>query len=229
MTGAVFYRGRSQLDGSPIVGIVTDGTTNQKTGNMLQTWILRQHVDPVRAVADGRDASICGSCYHRGAEDRPRTCYVNVGQAPLAVWHAYRRGTYPVEPLAEFVSSRGIPVRLGAYGDPVAIPWSVWSEALEVAPSWTGYTHQWRRKDARPFRAAIMASCDSVADMAEAAAAGWRTFRVGQESAGDILCPSSRGTQCADCTLCAGQRHSRAPSIYIPAHGSAARFVASAV
>lgn len=220
----IFYEGPSMLDGKPIVAIATTSSGNRKTGDMIQTWILRKNIDPVQALMRGLDASVCGDCYHRGTADRPRTCYVNVGQAPLAVWNAYRRGSYEHRSLQSLIQAQGKPVRMGAYGDPVAVPWAAWA-GIHEAPKWTGYTHQWRRLVATPFRNVLMASCDSVAEMAEAAAAGWRTFRVGPAGAHDIPCPSERGVQCADCGLCSGLQAPTAPSIFIPAHGSAARFV----
>lgn len=230
MTGTVFFRGNSVLDGKPIVAIATHGSGNRKTGDMIQTWILRSHVDPVRAVQTGQDASICGDCYHRGTADRPRTCYVNVGQAPLSVYRAFKRGIYREGTLLDVIEQHdGKPVRMGAYGDPVAVPWSAW-HGIHMARIWTGYTHQWRRLEARPFRSVLMASCDSAAEMAEAAADGWRAFTVQSlenpaQLENSIACPSDRGVQCADCGLCRGQHAPNAPSIHIPAHGTAKRFV----
>ena len=66
--GAILYEGPSLLDGTDIVVIVTGLTAdsgNDKTGAMLQTWILLQEVDPNRAWKDGLDVSICGACIHR--------------------------------------------------------------------------------------------------------------------------------------------------------------------
>lgn len=224
MTGTILYEGPSLLDGKPIVAIATNSSTNRKTGNMVQVWILRKNIDPVKAVQSGADRSICGDCYHRGAPGRPRTCYVNMGQAPLSVWRAYRAGSYRKGRL----EVEGRAVRLGAYGDPVAVPKEAF-DGLHLATRWTGYTHQWRSIIARPWRNVLMASCDSPADMAEAAASGWRAFRVTalEEAPPDdaILCPSERGVQCADCGLCAGLQHASAPHIYIPAHGTSKRFV----
>ena len=51
MQGVVFYEGPSMLDGKPIVAIATPSTENRKTGDMIQTWILRRNIDPVRALA----------------------------------------------------------------------------------------------------------------------------------------------------------------------------------
>lgn len=229
MQGVVFYEGPSMLDGKPIVAIATPSTDNRKTGDMIQTWILRRNIDPVRALAIGADRSICGSCYHRGAPDRPRTCYVNIGQAPLAIYRAYKRGSYRKGTVLEIVDQLGgKAIRMGAYGDPVAVPWSAWHGVLNGRVH-TGYTHQWRELIATPFRNVLMASCDSTAEMIEAVAAGWRAFTVqaldAPAPADAIECPSERGTQCTDCGLCSGLQRPAAPSIFIPAHGTAKRFV----
>ena len=44
-TGAVIWRGASRWDGAPLVVIVTWESSNKKTGNMAQTWILRADVE----------------------------------------------------------------------------------------------------------------------------------------------------------------------------------------
>ena len=224
--GVVFYDGPSMIDGKPIIAVATFSSSNRKTGDMVQTWILRRNVDPVRALRVGADASVCGGCYHRGdkATGRPRTCYVNIGQAPQSVWRGFHRGIYPKGTLQQ---TEGRAVRMGAYGDPVAVPWQAWS-GIHGAKLWTGYTHQWRSLLATPFRNVLMASCDSVAEAAEAARAGWRTFLVdatGKPPEDSIECPSEKGTRCADCGLCSGLQRSAAPSIWIAPHGSAKRFV----
>ena len=228
--GTVFYDGPSMLDGKPIVAIATHKSGNRKTGDMIQTWILRKNIDPVRAVQEGYDSSICGDCYHRGSKTRARTCYVNLGKAPLSVYRGYKRGIYPTGTLLEVIAAHGYkPVRMGAYGDPVAVPWHAW-HGIHTAKRWTGYTHQWRNLNARPFQSALMASCDSPSEAIDAARMGWRTFLVtahdfDADIEGSILCPSEQGTSCADCGLCAGNQRFEAPSIHIPAHGSAKRFV----
>jgi hypothetical protein len=237
--GYVLYSGPSALDGAPVVVVATMKSSNRKTGRMIQTWVLRADASPVASVRTGADASICGACPHRGdkSSGRPRTCYVNVGQAPGSVWRAWRRGRYVAGTLADAMAAApGVPVRLGAYGDPAAVPAEVWS-AVRSAPRWTGYTHQWRNPAAAALRDVVMASCDSVADAADAAAAGWRAFIVRPADAAAPLpdfvgraieCPSARGVECARCGLCAGAspRTERAPHIWIAAHGAAAAFVA---
>lgn len=230
--GIVFYRGPSVLDpATNIVGVATLQSDNRKTGNMIQTWILRTDRSPVEAILDGTDAAICGDCRHRGvpkSKAEPRTCYVNVGKAPLAVYRAFKAGSYRPGTIAE-VASLGRPVRLGAYGDPVAVPWPAWA-GIQLAPKWTGYTHQWRRLEAAPFKGVLMASCDSVREALDAVALGWRTFLVRAVDTrvpdGMIPCPATTGrTQCGSCGLCNGNESWKAPNVTIEAHGSAAAFV----
>ena len=63
--GFVMYQGPSVLDGQPIVVVATMSTSNIKTGQMIQTWILRDNINPVEASKAGDDSSICGNCPHR--------------------------------------------------------------------------------------------------------------------------------------------------------------------
>src|SRR4249920_2581675 len=111
------------LDGAPIVAIALTASTNRKTGNMVQTYILRDDIAPLAALKTGDDASICGNCKHRpilgGA------CYVFVGQGPTVVYKTLARGGYPQA--ADIAAlGAGRMVRLGTYGDPAAVPVAVW-------------------------------------------------------------------------------------------------------
>ena len=224
----IIYEGPSALDGAPIVAIVLAGrSTNSKTGAMVQTYILRADMAPIDAVKAGADVSICGDCPHRGPA---RTCYVNLGHGPRAVYDAYRRGIYPrvtVGDAARAVAGRL--VRLGTYGDPAAIDVSIWARLVANAKGHTGYTHQWR---ARPeFRGIVMASADNETDARDAHDMGWRTFRVAMPGAparlaNEAICPASaeagKKLQCADCLACSGASGGRRGSIVIRAHGSSA-------
>ena len=51
--GYIAYEGKSLIDKSPIVVIVTalNKSGNSKTGDMVQTFIIRSDVDPVTAAA----------------------------------------------------------------------------------------------------------------------------------------------------------------------------------
>ena len=146
--GYILFEGAPALDGSPIVVIATGLKTaskNSKTGGMVQTYILRSDMKPTDAIKTGADASICGTCIHRGdGTGKGRTCYVNVGQGALVVWKAYKRGTYPAIAGDDWQAFAGKPVRFGTYGDPAAAPLSIWTTLQGLASKTTGYTHQWR-------------------------------------------------------------------------------------
>lgn len=205
-SGAVVWRGRSLIDGRRIVVVVTFESTNRKTGPMLQVWILPEAVDPVTAVATGRDRSICGGCVHRGdgRTGAGRSCYVNVGQAPLSVWSALERGAYPPIGRVDLSPYYGRPVRLGAYGDPGAVPVAIWHGLLRSlrCERWTGYTHQWRTRPA--LRTLCMASCDSIAEAAEARARLARVRDPWQSAGG------TRGHYRVPCARC-GAEHDLQP------------------
>jgi len=233
--GRIIYRGPSRLDGKPIVVVLTGlkpgKNENLKTGHMLQTHILVDTMNPHEAVATGADISICGYCPHRGVDEhglqvKKRTCYVKLWRAPAKVYaclhtgSGYKTATTPQDRRA---LGRGAKIRLGAYGDPGAVPTAVWRQLTEFAESWTGYTHQWRR---RPSLAALcMASADTVVEAKEAVAKGWRYFRVSETTdirLGEVLCPASKEggkkTVCASCGLCNGTESKAPKSIVIPQH-----------
>jgi hypothetical protein len=182
--GVVLYEGPSLLDGQPIAVIATGfqrASANAKTGNMLQTWILRSDVNPLQAIHSRQDASICGDCPLRGVVERSRrrsinrrrAYYVAIHQAPLAVYQAYRRGRYePYEAPQHLALFQGRMLRLGSYGDPVAAPYNVWSPLVRVASGHTGYTHQWRTGRFWRFRAFLMASVETLDDARQAQARG---------------------------------------------------------
>ena len=226
----ILYEGPSLLDGSPIVAIATVGSNNVKTGPMVQTWIIRSDVDPVTASKQGADASVCGDCPHRHATGG--ACYVTLFQAPLSVYKAYKRGVY--SGIAADIKvwralEGGASVRLGAYGDPAAVPADIWRVLVANSKSGhTGYTHQWRNPVAAGLRTLCMASVDSDEDVRDAVAAGWRYFRVlapgDSAPARSVECLSdSKGKTCAECRMCDGARPDRdiqPVSVWIAVHGA---------
>ena len=166
-TGLIFYHGISQIDKtSQIVGIITLNSDNKKTGNMGQSWIIPDNnLSPVDNAREGSDFSVCGDCKHR--PENMGSCYVTLFQAPLQIWKTYSKYKYPVIDLTtrnNFLYER--PLRLGAYGDPVAIPFEVWESLLREnnITSTTGYTHQWNNCDQR-FKFILMASVDSKEEL----------------------------------------------------------------
>jgi len=225
--GYVLQHNVSPIDGKPFVVIMTMKTTNRKTGDMIQVWILRDDVNPVVAVATGDDITVCGNCPHRKQPDGTRSCYVNVGQAPLSIWRAYKRGSYGK--LSDLTPEmlHGRKIRWGAYGDPSIVSPTLFATINEHAAGHTGYTHQWRQPWAQWCKGIFQASCDSFADYLDASAHGWKTFAVVAKSSpaySGKLCPATAEnsqTQCTFCSLCNGAK----ADIFVEAHGSGAKFV----
>lgn len=237
MNGAIIYRGPSELDGAPIVVIATGlakSSRNGKTGNLIQTWIMRDDVSPADAIHTGDDSSICGACPHRGVivdgKNLKRTCYVTIWQAPLNIWKSYHRGIYP--DMTGDLDALGADrlIRLGAYGDPAAVPMHVWQRLLRNASGSTGYTHQWRTCDP-DLAEYCMASADTADERWLARAMGYRVFRVRSiddpVQKGEVVCPASaeagKRTNCAACKACGGHKAKARADIVIAAHGSAAK------
>jgi hypothetical protein len=237
---AVIYRGPSLLDGKPIVVIAIISGRNKKTGRVVQTYIMREDLDPRLASKTGEDFSICGACPHRGvptldpdkAQAENRSCYVLLGQGPLTAYRALLAGLYPTVTSAEGIAAigAGLMVRLGTYGDPAAAPAYVWQALLSRASGHTAYSHQSGQAGAAFDPALMMQSADSLAEAESAWSKGHRTFRIVKTVADivkgkEILCPASaeagKKTQCAACGLCGGASI-KAKSIAIPAHGAGA-------
>jgi len=236
--GYILYEGPSAIDGKPIVVIATGfakRSDNGKTGDMIQTWILRADIEPSEALASGDDESICGSCEHRPAlriknesEGKKHIpCYVKVWQAPRSIWACYKRGGYQRIDASEATAlCADKMVRFGSYGDPYAAPISIWKAMAAQALGWTGYTHQWRRAGT-DWAALVMASADSLTDMLEAHKRGFRTFRVTSKPFENVkgvetTCPASKEkgarTDCAACRACMGTSGKARVSIQIARH-----------
>jgi hypothetical protein len=225
--GRVLYEGPSLIDGAPIVVIATGFTersANDKTGGMIQTWILRQDIPPHHAFRGPEGESVCGDCPHR----LNATCYVSWWQAPLSVWTCWKSGAgYAPATPSDF---DGVLLRAGSGGDPCAAPAHVWLPLFARCADHTGYTHQWRNPIGAWARGFLQASCDGLTDYLDATAHGWATFLVTPADtpapAGTVHCAASaeRGhkTTCAACTLCDGAT----ANVVIHAHGSRASRVA---
>lgn len=237
MESQVFYKGPSMLDGSPILGIVKFGSSNKKTGAMSQTYIIpdRGDVKPNETLHSGDDASVCGDCpmryrYNDDGNHIPgtRKCYVVMFRGPNSMWKYHR--TKPVISPQEFgnqVAISGAPLRLGAYGEPVAIPLEVWKPAIDATirnrSGFTGYSHQWSKPDFQQWKRYLMASIHDVSEISSAQDKGWRYFRSSTDGhvKGEVRCPASepdKGTKCIDCQLCQGMTKPGAKSVYIDIH-----------
>ena len=231
--GYIIDRGLSPIDGQPYVAILTLKSSNRKTGDMAQVWILCEDINPVEAVQTGKDVTICGNCPHRKQQDGTRSCYVNVGQGPNSIWKAYKRGAY-VDALASLdvwnqmqSNLTGKSIRWGAYGDPSVIDAAIVETINCYASGHTGYTHQWRSEFAQVFKGTFQASCDGFQDYLDATAHGWKTFTVVNKNATIHYakqCPATvenSVAQCQTCKLCDGAKS----DIYVHAHGTGSKYV----
>jgi hypothetical protein len=227
----ILWEGESLIDGAPIVLIGTKDSRNLKTGAQLQTWIMRADLHPHAAVKSGDDVSVCGDCPQRPALGGG--CYVVTWQAPASTWGAYQRGRHDRarSPADLIAFGSGEDLRIGAYGDPGAVPLGVWQMLASDAKSVTGFTHQWRRAD--PGLASLcMASVESLEEAALARAMGWRTYRIRQadEPLGEreFVCPASaeagKRLQCQECRACGGTGAKARAHPVIISHGPRARF-----
>ena len=214
-SGVVLYEGSSNYNGDQIAVIATglfNKSGNSKTGNVVQIWIIVANKSPLEANNQGEDEAICGTCKHRHF----RSCYVNLANGPHQVWQKYHKGGYPKLQLNHATSElfRDKIVRLGAYGDPSAVPVEVWDCITRVCSGWLGYTHAWKRCDVR-YRNYCMASCDTLEEAQEAMRRGWRPFYVRSKDEplpeGFFSCPASeeagKRMNCDRCRVCSGGEH----------------------
>jgi hypothetical protein len=216
-------RGFTLYRSEEVVVIATLRTTNRKTGNMVQVWILDPTTDPVTSVKTGKDAStVCKGCKFASGNG----CYVNVGQAPLAVWKGYHKGIYPFLGKKYFdVVFGGRKVRFGAYGNPSLIPLDIVSAIAKAAKGWTGYFHDWHlmpKEKSKAYGKFFMASTETDSSRCKASDMGLRYFHVSPNQPRDTIeCLSdAKGISCAECQLCQGLAKSRLKSVWINPHGS---------
>lgn len=212
------------------------GSTNSKTGDGVQIWIL-----PFSWVTDGKtameqDEASCLDCPH--SKRGTKRCYVRKGNAEMglksktaSLHRAYTNGTLNVLPIDE-LAKREIPniqgkfVRFGAYGEPVLLGEANVMGITFAASSFTGYTHQWRNSSYQWASKYFMASVETEPLMNVAHRMGWRTFRVMDKTQSpikgtEISCLASKEmgsvTTCNKCGLCQGTS-SKGKSISIILH-----------
>jgi hypothetical protein len=226
----VLYQGPSRIDGRPIAAVATGldrPSANRVTGPVIQVWIFRSRLHPLRAVQRGQDRSVCGDCLHRGT-----TCYVQVWREVGQVYQQFRRGNYPAVQGRMLRWFRHRVVRCGAYGDPAAVPTSVWERLRRVAGLWLAYTHQWDQPWCdSALRHLCMASVDSPVQRARALALGWKTFRIRLPDEpvlpGEFICPKGEEADqrllCVQCGACRGGTWTGQATPVTVLHGPPAR------
>lgn len=215
--------GFTLFESNDIIVVATLKTSNRKTGNMVQVWILDPSTDPVQSVKTGKDAStVCKGCKFASGNG----CYVNVGQAPLQIWKGYHKGIYPMLQPKHYDTVFGDrKVRFGAYGNPSMIPLGIVSYIAKVSKGWTGYFHDWHMMSAEKAKAYgkyFMASTETESSRCKASDIGLRYFHVSpNQPENTIECLSdTKGISCADCQLCQGLNKSRLQSVWINPHGA---------
>ena len=237
MADGVYFEATSLIDGSPVYVVLRgrkaalaerDEGANDKTGAMIQTYIMPRDIAPTEAARTGADAAVCGDCRYRPILARvsggPR-CYVNLVHGPRIVFDAVKRGVYqPVNLLGACAYVADLPTRFGSWGDPGAVDPVIWHALAQTAGERTGYTHRWRDTGAA-LRGVCMASVDSEAERDEAHAALWATFGVDETGdwdrvKGEARCPASAeaGKQ-VTCRTCPLKCNGAGLSIVIQDHG----------
>ena len=243
MLGFVLYEGPSLIGQGDIAVLAVLNSKNEKTGPMVQVYIVPKDMSTLDAVQAGDNAAACGDCplmgtpYTKTIKRRSgeveqvvrlqnRVCYVNLGRLDATIGGAYRRGRYA--PYNRRIHERwlkGRDVRLGSYGDPAAMPDHLVEYLASVGSGHTGYSHQLfsiERGRADKLARLLMVSCHTPAQHNEAVRRGWRPFTVisGNQAppVGAVECPFyTHGVQCNKCQLCQGTSKNAKP-VYVRAH-----------
>jgi hypothetical protein len=227
----IIYQGPSLIDNKPIIVVAIEKSNNKKTGDVVQTYILRADIDPLLANRTGEDYSICGECPLKGIPSNKekgtaisRKCYVSLHQAPLGIYKKFKNNGYELCDNKIKRNSLGYNriVRVGSYGDGAAVPQYVWDELVEYASGHTAYTHN--HGDPRFY----MKSVESLQEAEWNWNNGYRTFRIVKNESQivkskEILCPSNKGVKCVECKLCSGS-NTKAKSIAIEVHGAGSKW-----
>lgn len=220
--GVIVWEGASLFDRSPIVLILTgleNPSTNRKTGQMIQSFVLRQDMLPWDAIESGKDVAVCGQC-----PLKRRICYLDP-RSLNNVWRKYKAGGYPPVTQQELnrMKNRHQLLRVTAYGEATAVPYEVWEHLMGYCEFGTGYTHQWETCDPR-WKQHLRASLETPKAAIQAQKQGWRTFRIIHPEEpllpNEILCKhvTHEWIQCEDCKLCNGAQN-KTPNIADPIHG----------
>jgi len=112
-------------------------------------------------------------------------------------------------------------VRFGTYGEPSLMPISLVHFMVDVAKSWTGYTHQWSKKpEYAPY---FMASTHTADEERIASLIGYRSFVASPIPISQFIsCPASEEmgfkSNCSKCGLCSGTQGKGKKSVIILEH-----------
>jgi hypothetical protein len=159
---------------------------------------------------------------------RNGACYVNVGQAPLTLWRAYKKGSMARLDETHRSLFKDKVLRLGSYGDPAAAPIELWDKLTSWSKAWLGYTENWRHGE-QALRKYCMASVHTPTELELAKSLGWKTFRVKLPEeiidSNEFICPKSKPEdspgyrQCFECKACRGGEWTGHATPVIDVHG----------
>jgi len=255
------WKGTSHLDGEIIAVIARKGGNKKVSGGDRQVLALSVvpmvTVTKVRAADHGQPAIKLGTTYikslrvgainsvcHNACEHKGNgKCYAQFNaQSVSEPVTTIRKGYGPVGNLAAFLKSHrfmaGDRYRTMVVGSSGAVPPDAMAviigtfNAFGMLP--LAYVENWRQRP--DLRDSHMASCYSIADVADAKTAGWRPFySPAAESLGNtlpdgmVLCPGSayreragfKRISCATCGFCDGSgRGASRPGVVSPRHGN---------
>lgn len=210
----------SPVHGEPVLLAATAGSSNEKTGNMAQIYILHPDQTPLDISKAGQDDRVCGACPLR--HSLGGACYVVLFMGPRKVYKGWVDAKKRIDSDQEFLELlKDKKVRFGAYGDPAHIPAYLVSEIIAGAAGHTAYTHEFRNKAvAAVWKGRAMASCDTASQLRLAESQGWAGFvATTEELHGVPMCANENsGIQCIDCMQCDGSHG----SFSITPHGARA-------
>lgn len=205
-----------------LVFTALNGSSNRKTGDMIQTYLLDRETLTSEPSVFGAKCSACpmvNKCYVSRDKMSVRSALARLlGEERTSYAHATLADVLPL--------LRGRKVRLGTYGDPSALPLADLKAIVNSAQGHTGYTHFWREIDTE-YSAYLMASVEDSSAELLAQGLGYRSFRVITQETTErdvssvaVEClNSSVGLTCADCLLCSGTSgRGRKVSIWIDEH-----------
>jgi len=192
-TALKVWQGVSAFDGKEIMAVLSNYATNSDNKKIglpfCQLYTLPVGVVPNVGFQE-KHPTVCGSCTHLG-----NGCYVQ-WQWLLNLYNCTK------DQVPYFDSDKGQRlivdlvkdqlIRIGAAGDPMALPFWLVKRLVSVSKAHTSYTHAWMNLDLvdsvepcpyddemiQTWQDICMASVDSPAEYDAARALGWRTFRT---------------------------------------------------
>jgi hypothetical protein len=208
--GWILYRGPSMFDPkTEIVLIATRKSKNDKTGNMIQTWILLVDKAPHKATKDLK--AICGGClYRHDLSDKGKGgCYVLRHNAPLSIWRSFNAGRYSTDTdqAFDFIADQ-----IDRYG---------YTGYSEGSIRFLNSRIKEKAENAEFLASKIMLSAKSEIEALELQRKGFKTFRpvgsLDEMIEGETLCESDKNDlQCEECLKCDAKNG----SIVVLAHGA---------